>query len=387
MRGLRIAASLAVFVACSSGATLARGGSESPEGGSRSLEVGGGRIRFEECGAGPAIVLLHDGLLHSVVWDGEWTGLCRAFHVVRYDRRGYGLSDAPRAAFSPVEDLASLLARTKIQKATLVGCSSGSALAIDFAIHHPESVDNLVLIGPVVHGMPSSAFFDERGRRNSAPLDKGDVKSAAKNWSEDRFEIAGNQASARSKIFDILVRYPQNLKYTGEFELRFKVPAIARLSEIHVPTLIVVGEHDIADVHAHSGAIQSGIWGSRREIVKGSGHLVPLEAADDLITRIAGFIEHHRVAAVPEKTLETYAGRYKFSDRLADVAFSNGRLTFKIATERDLPLFPSSESKFFMVIRGETEIDFVKDASGKVTGLELRQDGRVERAERISSEP
>ena len=88
-----------------------------------------------------------------------------------------------------------------------------------------------------------------------------------------------------------------------------------------------------------------------------------------------------------EKTLETYAGRYKFSDRLADVAFSNGRLTLRIATERDLLFLPSSESKFFMIIWGETEIDFVKDTDGKETGLELRLDGRVERAERISSGP
>lgn len=260
MRAFRIAVSLAFFVVCFSDATLARDKSGSTGAESRSLEVGGSRIRYEECGAGPAIVLLHDGLLHSVVWDGEWTRLCRAFHVLRYDRRGYGLSDPPRAAFSPVEDLAALLARTKISKATLVGCSSGSALAIDFAIHHPESVESLVLIGPVLHGMPSSAFFDERGRQNSAPLEKGDAKAAARNWSQDRFEIAGNQVSAREKVFDTLVRYPQNLKYTGEFELRFKIPAIARLSEIRVPTLILVGEHDIADVHAHSGAIQSGIW-------------------------------------------------------------------------------------------------------------------------------
>ena len=35
---------------------------------------------------------------------------------------------------------------------------------------------------------------------------------------------------------------------------------------------------------------------------------------------------------------------------------------------------------------GDTEIQFVKDASGSVTGFELRQDGKVERAERLSEE-
>jgi hypothetical protein len=55
--------------------------------------------------------------------------------------------------------------------------------------------------------------------------------------------------------------------------------------------------------------------------------------------------------------------------------------------KKDLPLFPASDSKFFMIIWGETGIEFLKDANGRVTAFELRQDGRVERAERISSGP
>ena len=374
---------LALSVLLAAGVALGGEEAGSAGGPGQFLEVSGGRIHYEQCGAGSAIVLIHDGLLHSVVWDGIWTRLCGEYRVLRYDRRGYGQSDPPKAAFSPVEDLAALLGHAKIPRAALVGCSSGSALAIDFAIHHPESVESLVLIGPVVHGMPSSAFFDERGRRNSAPLEKGDGKGAAKNWSEDGFEIARGHESARRKVFDVLARNPQNLRYTGEFELRFKVPAIARLSEIVVPTLILVGEHDIADVHAHSGAIQAGIWGSRREIVKGSGHLVPLEAPDDLASRIRAFLERHRVVAVPEKTLRSYTGRYRIWGNAAEVALKNGRLTLVLPTEKDLPIFPASESKFFMTIWGETEIEFVKDASGEVAGFELRQNGKVERAERI----
>jgi pimeloyl-ACP methyl ester carboxylesterase len=385
-KGLRFAALLALSIPCAAGAALAEGRDGSPASSGEFLEVDGGRLHYEECGSGPAVVLLHDGLLHAVVWDGIWKGLCGKFHVLRYDRRGYGQSDPPKAAFSPVEDLAALLGRAKIRRATVVGCSSGSALAIDFAIHHPESVESLVLIGSVVHGMPSSSFFDERGRRNNAPLEKSDVQGAAKNWSEDRFEIADGHEAARRRVLDVLARSPGNLKYTGEFELRFKVPGIARLSEIHVPTLILVGEHDIADVHAHSGAIQAGIRGARREIVKGSGHLVPLEAPDELGMRISGFVEKYRVVSLPEKTLESYAGRYKLWGNVAEVVLKNGRLTLNAPTEQELPIFPSSESKFFMIVWGETEIRFMRDGSGKVTGFELRQDGKVERGERLSED-
>jgi pimeloyl-ACP methyl ester carboxylesterase len=59
---------------------------------------------------------------------------------------------------------------TKIRQATLVGCSSGTALATDFAITYPDRVQALFLIGPVVHGMRSSDYSLQRGNAASAPL-------------------------------------------------------------------------------------------------------------------------------------------------------------------------------------------------------------------------
>jgi tetratricopeptide (TPR) repeat protein len=56
-----------------------------------------------------------------------------------------------------------------------------------------------------------------------------------------------------------------------------------------VPTLIVVGEHDIADVHAHAGAIQVGVPDARRIVVPASGHGVPVERPEPLSLQV---LEH-----------------------------------------------------------------------------------------------
>src|SRR5262245_39705733 len=101
------------------------------------LRVDGGALYFEECGHGPAIVLLHDGLLHSITWDAVWPDLCRRYHVLRYDRRGMGRSPPATAPFVPADDLAELLRDRHVDRATLIGSSSGSGLAIDFALRHP----------------------------------------------------------------------------------------------------------------------------------------------------------------------------------------------------------------------------------------------------------
>ena len=52
---------------------------------------------------------------------------------------------------------------------------------------------------------------------------------------------------------------------------------VRSLSEIKVPSLILVGEYDIPNVRAHAGVINAGIVNSKREIIPNSGHLIPIE--------------------------------------------------------------------------------------------------------------
>ncbi|MBV9885656.1 MAG: hypothetical protein JO119_03830, partial [Acidobacteria bacterium] len=53
------------------------------------VEVDGGKLYYEECGTGAkAVVLVHDGVLHSAAWDDVWPEFCKHFHTIRYDRRG-----------------------------------------------------------------------------------------------------------------------------------------------------------------------------------------------------------------------------------------------------------------------------------------------------------
>ena len=140
------------------------------------------KLYYEECNAAApiSVVLLHDGLLHSVTWDDVWAPLCAKYHVLRYARRGYGRSEGATAPFVPEQDLFQLMRLTKMHRAIIVGNSSGAGLGLDFALAHSDMTEGLFLIGPVVHGMPTSAYFLERGNRANAPLAQNDFKAAAK---------------------------------------------------------------------------------------------------------------------------------------------------------------------------------------------------------------
>jgi 3-oxoadipate enol-lactonase len=340
------------------------------------VAVAGGRLYYQECGSGTAVVLLHDGLLHSVVWDAMWPGLCAKHHVMRYDRRGYGRSEPAKAPFSPEEDLSRLMQQAKVDRAAIVGSSSGAALAIDFALAHPEKVEALFLIGPVVHGMRSSDYFLQRGNAANAPLAKDDVRGAAENWSKDAFQISGQHPQARQKIFDTLVSNPQNFKVPGQFEIRPSPPTVTRLSEVQAPTLLIVGEADIADVHAFSGAIQAAVPVVRREVWKDDGHLIQLEKPTELPARLEAFVAlaERKTVSLPDSTLRRHKGTYSLANSRANVDVKNHRLVLQISGDADIPLFAESDSHFFVRTTG-TEVQFERGAGGRTTAMLIRSPG------------
>jgi pimeloyl-ACP methyl ester carboxylesterase len=150
-------------------------------------------------------------------------------------------------------------------------------------------VRRLVLVGPVVSGMPYSRHFLERGADAFSLLDKGNVKEAIRSWSSDKYLIAPTNDSARRRLYELLSSNPQDMTHR-DFPLRPK-PALPRLHEIHAPTLILVGDADIPDVHAHAGAIEAGIANSRRVVVEGVGHLMYIEKPAEFSRMVIGFLE------------------------------------------------------------------------------------------------
>jgi 3-oxoadipate enol-lactonase len=259
---------------------------------SGSIAVDGGRLFYEAAGAGETIVLLHDGILHRVVWDGQFPVLAEKYRVVRYDRRGFGNSSMPEAPFSHLDDLNQLFLRLKIDKAVIFGMSAGGGLAIDFALKYPERVSALVLVGAVVSGFGFSRHFLTRGGHLTS---LADIMEPAKfiqyfGW-DDPYEIFPENIEAKKELFRLLQENPQNVKGAlGYFSKGPDRPAVGSLSEIKVPVLVLVGEFDIPDVHAHAGVIQSGIPGAKREIIPKSGHLIPLERPEAFNASVLRFL-------------------------------------------------------------------------------------------------
>jgi pimeloyl-ACP methyl ester carboxylesterase len=255
------------------------------------VSVGSDSLFYEVEGQGPALILVHDGLIHREVWDAQFRFFSDRFRVVRYDRRGYGASSLPSEAFSDIQDLEALYDHLGIEKAGLVAMSSGGRLAIDFTLVHPDRVSSLVLVGAVVRGFSYTEHFFTRGGHLPPDL----PASERRRWyaSEDPYEIYRENRAAKARALELVGDAPfrDHGSLPGSSTLPPPPAALERLGEIAVPTLILVGEFDIPDVHAHAGAINAGIPGSRRDIVPRSGHLIPLEQPDLFNQAVLAFVE------------------------------------------------------------------------------------------------
>src|SRR5437868_2155622 len=109
--------------------------------------VNGTELYYDVAGAGHPLTLVHGMLLDRRSWDDQFGVFARQYTVLRYDMQGWGDSAQEQAEppFSPRQDLLSLLDYLNIQKTYLLGLSGGGAVALDFTLEHPDTVDALLL--------------------------------------------------------------------------------------------------------------------------------------------------------------------------------------------------------------------------------------------------
>jgi pimeloyl-ACP methyl ester carboxylesterase len=239
------------------------------------VNTDGGKLFYEIAGKGDNIVLLHDGMVNCRIWDEQFQVLAKNYRVVRYDRRSYGKSSDPQVKYSHIDDLYQVFTQLNIDKAIIFGMSSGGGLAIDFTLKYPEKVKGLVLVGAVVGGFGYTSHMTTRGGNFNPQALNSDPEKIIKYFiMDDPYEIYSGNTAAKEKVMKLLPYLGRDNRVPTRPPDRV---AVRFLSEIKVPTLILVGEFDIPDVHAHAGAINSGIPNSKREIIPKSGHLIPIE--------------------------------------------------------------------------------------------------------------
>ncbi|MEU0464907.1 alpha/beta fold hydrolase [Amycolatopsis sp. NPDC006131] len=138
----------------------------------------GVRVAYAVSGCGPPLVKAANWLTHldlewtSPIWAHWLDGLARRHTLVRYDERGCGLSDWDIGEFrfdDWVDDLELVVDGVGLDRFPLLGISQGGAVAIAYAVRHPERVSRLVLAGAYSRGRFARAATPEE--KEEAELD------------------------------------------------------------------------------------------------------------------------------------------------------------------------------------------------------------------------
>ncbi len=257
--------------------------------------VANGRLRYETAGSGPALVFVHGFSLDRRLWDSQWRVFSRTHRCVRYDCRGFGDSTQADRATDPEgsgyrhgDDLVALLDHLDIAHAAVVGLSMGGEVALEATLRHPDRCSRLVVVDGFLSAHAFSAEWKAIIRRVVEAARQGDVAEARRRWlGSPLFAPACEQPEVAARLREMVEGY-SGWHWQHRDPGRFEVPA-EKLATIEAPTLIVIGDRDLADFHAIARQLAAAIPGSRLARLP-TGHVPNLEAPERFDALLAAFL-------------------------------------------------------------------------------------------------
>jgi pimeloyl-ACP methyl ester carboxylesterase len=247
-------------------------------------EVNGTRLYYEAAGEGEALVLIHGFALDTRVWDDQFDVFAQQYRVIRLDLRGYGRSALPTAdSYRHVDDLKALLDYLGLQRVALIGLSMGGGVAIDYALAYPETVRALVLVDSTLSGFHWTISWSVKAREMG-------LDPAKKRWlAHPIFAASFEQPGVAARIAQIVEDYSGWHWLNRDPELGV-APAIDRLTEVRVPTQILIGERDLPDFQVIAGILAQSIANAHKQVLRGSGHLPNMESPLAFNDRVLNFL-------------------------------------------------------------------------------------------------
>jgi aminoacrylate hydrolase len=255
--------------------------------------VAGGEIAYEDTGAGEPLVFVSG--LNGVgrYWAPQVPVFARHFRVITYDQRGVGGSDRIQRTFSVdqmAEELIGLLDALKIERAHLVGMSTGGAIGQTIAIEHPRRLMKLALCSTWTHCDP---WFRRlfQARRDLYLQAGPDLHSQFHplflyspeyvNAHDAQIEEERKRAPTKSSPVEVSV---------GRIDALMQFDRRAGLAHIKAETLVMGSDSDFITPSYFSRALAETIPGAKLVMVQGGGHSFTTTCAEAFNRDLMAFL-------------------------------------------------------------------------------------------------
>jgi proline iminopeptidase len=268
------------------------------------FESNGAELFYEVGGDGSeALVVVHGapGLPHDYLHPMLST-LGRYFKVIYFDRRAEGLPGGrPRSVMSlpaMVEDLEALRRAAGLNQMTLLGHGFGGTVALSYALHYPDRVKQLVLVGASAV-VESPEYIESRLLGALPESERAAYQAALESQARElvRYRILFPacfhrrpdptflDGNAYSLYFQMMARRHLLANDPGGADLR------GALDLIKSPALILVGRYDLIVPLGRASELAAGLPKSRLIIMEHSGHFPYLEESYRFTQWVKRFLE------------------------------------------------------------------------------------------------
>lgn len=301
-------------------------------------------IAYQVVGDGPHDLVMIPGWISHLALDWEepsWVRWCERMtsfaRLVRFDKRGTGLSDRPSGVPTlevRMEDARAVMDAVGLERAHVMGWSEGGPLAVLLAVAHPERVQSLVLYGTQACFAPKDDYpWGER-------VDADAITAAIEETWGDPERAPGIGAQADERFMQRWAVYQQAgaspAAAAALIVANHQIDVRPLLGSIRVPTLVLSRAGDEIGPPEAAQYMAERIPGAGFVELSGGQHLIWLGDIDELGTEVEAFVtgvrpamrEPGRVRAILQCDIEgsTPLARRLGDERWADLLAEYGRL-------------------------------------------------------------
>ena len=259
------------------------------------IQAGKVKLYCRIIGEGRSCVLLHGSFLDGSFWKEQISALSQEFRVIVPDLRGHGLSDKPSEEYTHevmAQDIRNLLRTLGVRRASLVGHSMGSRIALQFALDYPKIVEKLVLASSSLGPVPNRQKIFPKHVREEIGFGTSHFDQRKFNYYEIWYSFAHPSPDQVNKILEKILKTPNYVK-TSIGENFPKKDLRPRLPQVQAPTLVIIGEKDVMCSIEDTTYLAQHIPKARLEVIPDSGHCVPIEQPNEFNTKVISFLKEN----------------------------------------------------------------------------------------------
>jgi len=260
------------------------------------INVNGVNIHYEESGQGEETIVFSHGLLWSNrMFDNQVTVLKDKYRVIAYDHRGQGQSEVAESGYDMdtlTDDAIALIETLKLGKVHFVGLSMGGFVAMRIAARRPDLIKTMILIETSADPEPQENVL--KYKLLSLVARWFGLALVAKSVMPIMFGQTWLNDSARADEHQYWKTQLLNNHRTGITRAVKGVVnrngVVDELSNIQMPTLILVGDEDVATVPAKAETIHAAIPQSKLVYIPQAGHTSSVENPNAVNQAIGDFL-------------------------------------------------------------------------------------------------